>query len=190
MEQGPQPLILQQHQMNSTLRRINTNKTAGPDTVLGWILKLCAHQLTGIFLDIFNPSLQLTLIPVCLKSSIIVPVQKESAVTCLSDYFPFELTPVIMKSFERIILRHIKDVILMTDTSLPTDNTIVWGWKNTWRDFLGASGVRCSTMSVRRFCHPHGLWQRRHIQMMTWKWHHVFIEWGKSHTMNFCHLHC
>ncbi|KAI3361638.1 hypothetical protein L3Q82_001998 [Scortum barcoo] len=36
---------------------------------------------------------------------------KESAVTCLNDYRPVTLTPVIMKCFERIILKHIKDII-------------------------------------------------------------------------------
>ncbi|KAI3353888.1 hypothetical protein L3Q82_005093 [Scortum barcoo] len=34
-----------------------------------------------------------------------------SAVTCLNDYRPVALTPVIMKCFERIVLKHIKDII-------------------------------------------------------------------------------
>ncbi|KAI3363084.1 hypothetical protein L3Q82_011537, partial [Scortum barcoo] len=46
-----------------------------------------------------------------LKTSIIVPVPKKSAVTCLNDYRPVALTPVIMKCFERIVLKHIKDII-------------------------------------------------------------------------------
>ncbi|KAI3372066.1 hypothetical protein L3Q82_006710 [Scortum barcoo] len=68
-------------------------------------------QLAGVFLDIFNLSLQLATVPVSLKTSIIVPVPKKSAVTCLNDYCPVALTPVIMKCFERIILKHIKDII-------------------------------------------------------------------------------
>lgn len=46
------------------------------------VLKLCAHLLAGVFLDILNLSLQLASVPACLKSSIIVPVPKKSAVTC------------------------------------------------------------------------------------------------------------
>ncbi|KAI3352931.1 hypothetical protein L3Q82_019494 [Scortum barcoo] len=55
---------------------------------------------------------QLATVPVSLKTSIIVPVPKKSAVTCLNDYRPVTLTPVIMKCFERIVLKqHIKDII-------------------------------------------------------------------------------
>lgn len=56
--------------------------------------------------------LQLALVPVRLKSSIIVSVPKKSAIACLSDYRHVALTPVIMKRFERIIFRYIKDTIL------------------------------------------------------------------------------
>ncbi|KAI3363701.1 hypothetical protein L3Q82_001201 [Scortum barcoo] len=42
---------------------------------------------------------------------IVVPVPKKSADTCLNDYRPVALTPVIMKCFERIVLKHIKDII-------------------------------------------------------------------------------
>ncbi|KAI3358110.1 hypothetical protein L3Q82_002980 [Scortum barcoo] len=71
----------------------------------------CTDQLAGVFLDIFNLSLQLATVPVSLKTSIIVPVPKKSAVTCLNDYRPVALTPVIMKCFERIVLKHIKNII-------------------------------------------------------------------------------
>lgn len=62
-------------------------------------------------MDIFNLSLQLASVPVCLKSSIIVPMpKKKSSVTCFNDYRPVALTPVIMKCFERIVL-NIKDTL-------------------------------------------------------------------------------
>ena len=41
----------------------------------------------------------------------IVPVPKKSAITCLNDYRPIALTPVITKCFEKILLKHIKDTI-------------------------------------------------------------------------------
>lgn len=110
-EEQQQPLRLQLHQVSSTLRRIKPHKAAGPDGVSGRTLKTCADQLAGVFLDIFNMSLQLSMVPVCLKSSIIVPVPKKTTITNLDDYRPIALTPVIMKCFERILLRHIKDVI-------------------------------------------------------------------------------
>ena len=77
----------------------------------GRTLKTCAEQLAGVFLDIFNRSLLLASVPLCLKSSIVVLVPKKSAVTCLNDYRPVALTTVIMKCFERLILKYIKDII-------------------------------------------------------------------------------
>ena len=59
LEEQSQALVRKQYQVSSTLRRINTNKAAGPDKVSGRVLKLCAHQLAGVFMYIFNLSLQL-----------------------------------------------------------------------------------------------------------------------------------
>ncbi|KAI3352532.1 hypothetical protein L3Q82_005477 [Scortum barcoo] len=57
--------------------------------------------------------------------SIIVPVPKKSAVNCLNDYRPVALTLVIMKCFERIVLKHIKDIIPAALTHLQLPNTYV-----------------------------------------------------------------
>ncbi|KAK3534913.1 hypothetical protein QTP70_001994 [Hemibagrus guttatus] len=38
----------------------------------------------------------------------IILVLKKSTVSCLSDYHPVTLTPIVMKCFERLIMRHIK----------------------------------------------------------------------------------
>lgn len=51
------------------------------------------------------------MVPACLKSSIIVPVPKKPSITCLNDYQPVALTLVIMKCFEKILLKHIRDII-------------------------------------------------------------------------------
>ncbi|KAI3375528.1 hypothetical protein L3Q82_003862 [Scortum barcoo] len=74
LEELHQPLVLQLHQVSSSMKRINIRKAEGPDKVSGRTLKLCADQLAGVFLDIFNLSLQLATVPVSLKTSIIVPV--------------------------------------------------------------------------------------------------------------------
>ncbi|KAI3360605.1 hypothetical protein L3Q82_002474 [Scortum barcoo] len=88
LEEQHQPLVLQLHQVSSSMKRINIMKAEGPDKVSGRTLKLCADQLAGVFLDIFNLSLQLATVPVSLKTSIIVPLPKKSVVTCLNDYCP------------------------------------------------------------------------------------------------------
>ncbi|KAK3572525.1 hypothetical protein QTP86_034315 [Hemibagrus guttatus] len=65
------------------------------------VLRECAEQLADVFTDIFNISL----------SSAIIPVLKKSPVSCLNDYRPVALTPIIKECFERLVMRQIKDLL-------------------------------------------------------------------------------
>ncbi len=98
--------------VRKTLSRINPRKAAGPDNIPGRVLKDCAAQLTDVLTDIFNTSLSQAVVPTCLKSTTIIPVPKKSPVSCLNDYRPIALTPIIMKCFEKLVMQKIK-------TSLP-----------------------------------------------------------------------
>ncbi|KAK3514122.1 hypothetical protein QTP70_005121 [Hemibagrus guttatus] len=50
--------------------------------------------------NIFKISLSSAVVPTCLKTMTIVPVPKKSTVSCLNDYRPIALTPIVMKCFE------------------------------------------------------------------------------------------
>ncbi|KAI4876751.1 hypothetical protein NFI96_007079, partial [Prochilodus magdalenae] len=75
------------------------------------VLCLTAADLTDVFADIFNISLSSATVPTCLKATTIIPVPKKSSVSCLNDYRPIALTPIIMKCFERLVMRHIKTLL-------------------------------------------------------------------------------
>ncbi len=107
-------LVLECHQVRSTLKRIDLTKASGPDMVSGRILKSCADHLAGVFTNVFNLSLQQAVVPTCLKATTIVPVHKKQKVRYINDYRPIALTPIIMKFFERLVLFHIK-------ANIPTD---------------------------------------------------------------------
>ncbi len=107
-----QALCLSPADVRKTLSRINPRKAAGPDNIPGRVLKDCAAQLTDVLTDIFNTSLSQAVVPPCLKSTTIIPVPKKSPVSCLNDYCPIALTPIMMKCFERLVMHKIK-------TSLP-----------------------------------------------------------------------
>ncbi|KAL0152069.1 hypothetical protein M9458_052623, partial [Cirrhinus mrigala] len=92
--------------------RVNPRKAACPDNIPGRVLRDCAAQLTDVLTDIFNTSLSQAVVPTCLKSTSIIPVPKKSPVSCLNDYRPIALTPIMMKCFERLVMHNIK-------TSLP-----------------------------------------------------------------------
>ena len=102
------PLSIQERDVNKLLKRQNPRKAAGPDAVSPSTLRHCADQLSPVFTDIFNTSLAECVVPACLKTSTIIPVPKKQRITGLNDYRPVALTSVVMKTFERLVLTHLK----------------------------------------------------------------------------------
>ncbi|KAK0141960.1 RNA-directed DNA polymerase from mobile element jockey [Merluccius polli] len=98
-------------EVKRVLASVNPRKAAGPDNIPGRVLKDCAEQLSDVFTDIFNTSLSQAAVPTCLKSATIIPVPKKSKPACLNDFRPVALTPIIMKCFERLVMRHIKNCL-------------------------------------------------------------------------------
>ena len=90
--------------VSKTFKQVNIHKAAGPDGLSGRVLRACADQLAGVFTDIFNVSLIVSVIPTCFKQTTIVPVPKNTKASCLNDYRPLALTSVAMKCFERLVL--------------------------------------------------------------------------------------
>ncbi|KAK3506753.1 hypothetical protein QTP70_023750, partial [Hemibagrus guttatus] len=104
------PLTIKEEEVNRLFKRLNTRKATGPDSVSPSLLKHCANQLSPVFTDIFNTSLETCHVPACFKTSAIVPVPKKTKITGLYDYRPVALTSVVMKSFERLVLSYLKDI--------------------------------------------------------------------------------
>ncbi|KAK3556895.1 hypothetical protein QTP70_022390 [Hemibagrus guttatus] len=83
-----------------------------------------SEQLADVFTDIFNISLSSAIVPTCLKTTTIVPVLKESTVSCLNDYHTVA------------IMRHIKtqlplsldplQFILTTTWMMPSPQPSIW----------------------------------------------------------------
>jgi hypothetical protein len=71
--------------VSNSFTQVNIHKAAGPDGLPGCILRLCADQLASVT-DIFNVSLTESIIPTCFKQTTIVPVPKNTKVTCLNDH--------------------------------------------------------------------------------------------------------
>ncbi|KAK3528818.1 hypothetical protein QTP70_011597 [Hemibagrus guttatus] len=104
------PLTIKEEEVNRLFKRLNTRKATGPDSVSPSLLKHCANQLSPVFTDIFNTSLETCHVPACFKTSAIVPVPKKTKITGLNDYRPVALTSVVMKSFERLVLSYLKAI--------------------------------------------------------------------------------
>ncbi|XP_052003942.1 uncharacterized protein LOC127658608 [Xyrauchen texanus] len=91
-------------------RKQKTRKAQGPDDISPTCLKFCADQLATIFTQIFNRSLEQCEVPCCFKHSTIIPVPKKPQTTGLNDYRPVAVMSVVMKSFERLVSAHLKDI--------------------------------------------------------------------------------
>ena len=46
-------------------------------------------------------------VPICFKTTTIIPVSKKNQAACLNDYRPVALTSIIMKYFERLVMARI-----------------------------------------------------------------------------------
>ncbi|KAK0134020.1 hypothetical protein N1851_030427 [Merluccius polli] len=91
-------------------RGVKERNSPGPDNIGGRLLKNCAEPLSDIFSFIFTTSLQLQRVPCLWEDSVIVPVPKIKTPKSLNDYRPVALTPLVMKTFEKIIKEEILGV--------------------------------------------------------------------------------
>ncbi|KAK3508179.1 hypothetical protein QTP70_015962 [Hemibagrus guttatus] len=105
------PLTIKEEEVNRLFKRLNTRKATGPDSVSPSLLKHCANQLSPVFTDIFNTSLETCHVPASLQDlSHWSQSPKKTKITGLNDYRPVALTSVVMKSFERLVLSYLKDI--------------------------------------------------------------------------------
>ena len=93
------------YRVRRSLTKINTNKACGADRLSGQLLKCCSDQLAEIFTYIFNLSITSMIIPKLWKTAEIIPVPRRSKIESMNDLRPVTLTPVIMKVFERFVLK-------------------------------------------------------------------------------------
>ena len=104
-KESSQVFEIQAGAVESKLKRVNSRKAPGPDNVCGRLLKSCSAQLCSVFSQLFSWSLRDCQVPSVWKNSIICPVPKSRCPSELNDYRPVALTSIVMKCFERIVLK-------------------------------------------------------------------------------------
>lgn len=111
-------ITITEDQVRRELRRLHPAKAPGPDGLTTHVLKLCASQLSGVLLRIFNLSLSIKKVPVLWKTSCLVPVPKKARPNAPSDYRPVALTSHSMKVFERLVLDTLRPLVRSAQDSL------------------------------------------------------------------------
>lgn len=107
LTKSPFGFYINEIEVSQIFKKCNPRKNPGPDKICGNVLKHCAAQLAPVFTDIFRASYNSGIVPVIWKTSTIVPVAKFSRPLILNDFRPIALTSLVMKSFERLVKKHI-----------------------------------------------------------------------------------
>ena len=95
--------------VESLFMKLNVQKAAGPDSISGKLLKVCASQVCSVFANLFNWSLGECCVPSMWKNSVIYicPILKKKNPSSSNDYRPVALTSIVMKCFEKLVLRRL-----------------------------------------------------------------------------------
>ena len=94
------------YQASQCFKNLKVNKAAGPDKITGKLIKTCHLQLCSVFLILFQLCVELGEIPRQWKTAEILPIPNKPNPVLLNDYRPIALISLLMKSFERIVLKY------------------------------------------------------------------------------------
>ena len=98
-------ITLNENDVLKVLSNINVKKACGPDKVCGRVLKECRHQLSSILFKLFQLCIDSHVFPASWLSSEIVPIPKNNSVKVPNDLRPVALTSIVIRCFERILLK-------------------------------------------------------------------------------------
>ena len=97
------PIKITHNGILKLLLNLDPNKAVGPDEVPGHFLKLCAYEMTDIFLILFQASLDQGIVPPDWKQANIVPLFKKGDKSLPENYRPISLTSLSCKILEHVV---------------------------------------------------------------------------------------
>lgn len=95
----------QANDVMNLLKYTPINKYPGPDGICGRTLRYCAEQLSGLLLQLFQSSMDQSLVPLPWKTSTIIP--KKDKLHFLKNHRPIALTALVMNALEKLVKAHI-----------------------------------------------------------------------------------
>ena len=100
---GMNDIDFSMRRIRQILKKINVNKSPGPDGIHGNVLKNCRESIAYPLSKIFRMSYNIGQIPAEWKLANVVPVHKKGPKSCVENYRPISLTSLVMKVFEKIV---------------------------------------------------------------------------------------
>jgi len=103
-----------------TLQSLDTSKASGPDGIPAIVLKQCARVLATPLAKLFNLSLKQGYFPEKWKEARVQPAFKKGDHSCVTNYRPISLLPIVAKVLESLVNRHLMQYLernqLLSDT--------------------------------------------------------------------------
>ena len=112
-ESSPIPFTI--NEVYSALKKCKPRKASGPDGVPAKVINACAYELAEPLKLMFNRCLASGYIPSSWKHAELIPVPKKPQPSCLNDYRPIALTPILMKCFEHLIKGRLTDKVRLDE---------------------------------------------------------------------------
>lgn len=109
--EGPQldDIDFDTNDIEQAIASIGTYSAAGPDMVPAVLLKRCVHTLATPLCFLWRSSLDTGQIPAQLKHGLVTPIYKGGDRTAPKNYRPVGKTSHIIKVFERILVKRIRE---------------------------------------------------------------------------------
>jgi hypothetical protein len=103
-----------------TLQSLDTSKATGPDEIPAIVLKQCAHVLATPLTKLFHQSLKQGYFPEKWKEARVQPAFKKGDHSCVTNYRPISLLPILAKVLESLVnrqlIQHLEKNQLLSDT--------------------------------------------------------------------------
>ena len=100
-------VIIQNDEILSLIRNINTNKASGSDDISGQMLRLCDDSVVLPLKIIFENILKSSIYPDTWKLANVTPIHKKNDKQLIKNYRPISLLPICGKLFEKIIFNNL-----------------------------------------------------------------------------------
>jgi hypothetical protein len=106
---------IDQNDIRDLLRKLQADKSPGPDGIHPRILKECADVLAGPLTILYRQSLQDGVLPEAWKEANVTPVYKKGARSDVQNYRPISLTSICCKILEKVIKKAILEHMIAND---------------------------------------------------------------------------
>ena len=100
-------VIIENDEITSLIRKLNTDKAAGPDGISGQMLLLCDESVILPLQIIFRNILSTSIYPDIWKIANVTPIFKKGDKQIIKNYRPIPLLPVCSKILERFIFNNL-----------------------------------------------------------------------------------